>query len=296
MTELTIPRYAPVWRTNLGFNGSSDYVEIPNSDDINFGTNQDFTVAFWVLAAWEQKDTKNSDNDVVEKWSGVQGYPYVVRYLNEKAGDNYGKIVAARYDGTVNPSVISKTKINDGQYHHIAFVRKTEDNSGKLYLYVDGKQEATADDNTSADTQNDSPLYLGRRGNNSSNHTNYFTGSIGRLLIFNKALDEKAIQYCMQQKNPILPQDSPAWVEGGLVGDWRCNEGYGTIAFDYAKNNNGTLGGGDGQEARPEWVASTMPISIEFVKGTTQAIGMPDADASKKVGTKIPTELSVFMA
>ena len=267
VTELTIPRYAPVWRTNLEFNGKSDYVEIPNSQDINFGK-QDFTVACWVLAAKEQQDTKSDQNDILSKFlEETKGYPYAIRYLNQTADDNAGKILAKRFDGTLDSSVMSKTKINDGQFHHIAFVRKTEGDSAKLYLYLDGKDPVITEDTTNKDTTNDSPLYLGMRGDSSS----YFTGGIGRLLIFKKALDEKEIRYWMRQNTSILPQDNPVWLEEkiGLVRDWRCNEGYGTIAFDHAKSNNGILGGSNGLEARPEWVASTIPTFVEFVKGAT---------------------------
>jgi len=37
------------------FDGRQDYIEIPNSEDINFATNQDFTVASWIKIAKEQE-------------------------------------------------------------------------------------------------------------------------------------------------------------------------------------------------------------------------------------------------
>ncbi|NER34101.1 MAG: LamG domain-containing protein [Oscillatoria sp. SIO1A7] len=290
VTELTIPRYAPVWDTILKFNGASDYVEIPNNEDIDFASKQDFTIAFWVLAEKQQKNTSNSDNGIVEKWSSSKGYPYAIRYLNEKAGDNAGKIVAAIYDGTVNASIMSKTKVDDGQFHYVAFVRKTEGKNTKLYLYIDGEEEASADDNSTGDTKNNSPLYLGRRGDN----TNYFTGCIGRLLIFNKALEKEGIHYCMEKNSTILPQDSPLLLKGGLVGAWRCNEGYGTIAFDYAKSNNGILGGSDGENARPVWVVSTIPMPLDFA-GIHNSIKMPEFLKGKEQEADIPKDLSLFV-
>ena len=72
----------------------------------------------------------------------------------------------------------------------------------------------------------------------------------------------------MEQSTSLLPQVS---LKDGLVGDWRCNEGYGAIAFDYAKSNNGILGGSDGLEAQPEWVVSGITTSnFNFIKSQSE--------------------------
>lgn len=92
------------------FNGTSELATVDNSDAIDFATNQEFTVAVWVKAESQQKYTGNSDNDVVEKWSGGEGYPYVIRYVNQTAGNDSGIIVAARYDRRNNPGVRSTSK------------------------------------------------------------------------------------------------------------------------------------------------------------------------------------------
>ncbi|MFB2974476.1 LamG domain-containing protein [Aerosakkonema sp. BLCC-F183] len=188
------------------FNGINECDKVENSDAINFASNQDFTVAVWIKPDSEQKDIKNGDNDVVEKWlSG--GYPYVIRYLNTKTGNSAGKIVAARYDGKNNPGVYSNTKINDGKFHHVTFVRSTENNQGKLSLYIDGKLEATNPDTTTGNTKNNYPLYLGCRGYSQNSGVNYFAGSITGLAIYNVALTPEQIQAVVTPNYPpgIVP-------------------------------------------------------------------------------------------
>ncbi|MGA1137506.1 MAG: LamG-like jellyroll fold domain-containing protein, partial [bacterium] len=88
--------------SEISLDGVDDYLEIANSEAINFATNQDFTVEAWIKADRIQQDTKNTDNDIIEKWSGQSGYPYVIRYVNTS-----GKIYAARYDGTKSASINS---------------------------------------------------------------------------------------------------------------------------------------------------------------------------------------------
>ncbi|MFP4101332.1 LamG domain-containing protein, partial [Coleofasciculus sp.] len=173
------------------FDGTTGYVEIPDSDFIDFGTDEDFTITAWIKASPEQLDTEAGDNDVIEKWSGApEGYPYVIRYLNQS-----GKILAARYDGLFanpnNPTVNSIVSVDDGQFHHIAFIKE----GSTLSLYVDGILKDTNTDTTNRPTQNNSPLFLARRGGNAFD--NFFRGSIDEVAIYNSALspDEVAAQY-----------------------------------------------------------------------------------------------------
>lgn len=166
------------------FDGKKDYLEIPNSDGINFGTNQDFTVETWVKVAAEQVCLKTNDNDIIEKWNGSGGYPFVIRYLHKEQ-----TIFAARYDGSNNPSISTKTKLKPEQFYHIAFVKKDK----KLFLYLNGQEEGNTVDTTQAETKNNSPLYIGRRGGGDL-HANFFTGTIANLRIYNKALSPEEIK------------------------------------------------------------------------------------------------------
>ncbi|AUX43551.1 uncharacterized protein SOCE26_050010 [Sorangium cellulosum] len=183
--------YRPIGDETLTFDGKTQHRKIANSDKVNFGREQDFTVAVWVCPEPEHPNQQADEADIVEKWSGTGGYPFVVRYST--GGANRGKIFAARYDGQNNPGVRSTTVLDDGKFHHVAFVRRTKDGNGVLELYVDGKLEDSAPDTTTGKTKNDSPLYLGCRGVAGGAGQLYFAGKIRDLEIYSAALSRAEI-------------------------------------------------------------------------------------------------------
>ncbi|MFZ0546257.1 MAG: LamG-like jellyroll fold domain-containing protein, partial [Candidatus Promineifilaceae bacterium] len=163
------------------FDGINHHASIADNDSIDFGTDDDFTVALWVYADPTQPTTTHLDNDIVEKWSGSGGYPYVIRYKNTT-----GQIIAARYDGQNNPAIDSSTVLNDGQFHHVAFVKSGD----TLYLYIDGKLDGTTTDTTTGNTTNSSDLFLGMRGNGA----NHFKGILDELIIHDRALADYEVK------------------------------------------------------------------------------------------------------
>ncbi|MCM0590374.1 MAG: Calx-beta domain-containing protein [Gloeotrichia echinulata DEX184] len=212
----------------LSFNGVNDYVTIPDSDAIDFDTNDNFTLEAWIKADPNQANLSSFDNMIIEKWSGGGSYPFVLRYLNGGNGSSGGLIAVARYDGSNNPAIVSKTKVNDGNFHHIAFVKNGE----QLSLYVDGKIEGATTDTTSNTTRNNSALFLGRRGNNSYS----FKGGIDDVRIWNKARTQEEIQADSHRE---LTGSEP-----GLVGYWNLNSSSGNTVQDLTSNqNNGTVFG-----------------------------------------------------
>ena len=149
---------------------------------LDFAHDQDFAVALWVKADTQVDTTSNADNDIVEKSrEGSNGYPFVIRYMRAS-----GTILAARYDGSHNPNVGSNVAINDGKFHHVAFVKQ----GGSLYLYIDAVLAGSAPDTTTGDTSNQSPLYIARRGN----PNNSFKGMVDDLRIYPRALSAEEVQ------------------------------------------------------------------------------------------------------
>ncbi len=207
------------------FDGESHYISIADSSQVDFAQNQDFAVVFWVKVADIQPFTKSGDNDIIEKWDGEaksQSYPYVFRYLNQNH-KHHGKIVVARYDGDDNPGFGSTVKVNDDQFHHVAFVK----NGDQLQLFIDGNLDATLTDRTVGNTTNDSPLFLGRRG---SPLKNQFKGVIDDLLIYNRPLTASEIQtlYNAAPADETVLEDA----EDGNTTGWRISsEKEGGAAF-----------------------------------------------------------------
>lgn len=169
------------------FDGIDDYIRVPHSGAINFGRDQPFTISLWVKYG-NQVNTKVSDNDILSKWAGAVGYPYVVRLHNQTymgTGSNPGSWHAGRWDGTAGGGAFGgpgRSSIADQQFHHIVFMKK----GTLLYGYTDGVETSRSPDGTIGDTQNTVPLYIGAREPQSSAH--FYTGAVDDLRIYNRAL------------------------------------------------------------------------------------------------------------
>ena len=173
----------------LQLDGVDDYAVIPDDDAIDFDANHDFAVAAWIKPAPAQVWTATVDNNVIEKWSSAGGYPYSIRYLNQTAGANAGKISAGRWDGQNGPWLQSTTRIDDGRFHHVAFVKS----GSTLALYVDGVLDGQRTDTTTGTTTNSSPLYISWRGG-TSRYQGYFTGSVDDVRLYPVALPAEEIR------------------------------------------------------------------------------------------------------
>ena len=60
----------------LSLDGIDGYLEIPDSNAIDFAANQNFTIESWLKIDPSQSAT----GSIFEKWSAGGGYPYTVRY------------------------------------------------------------------------------------------------------------------------------------------------------------------------------------------------------------------------
>lgn len=190
----------------LNFDGVDDYVSIPSTVG-NFGTNDNFTVTCWIKPdATQPSSAINPDeNDIISKWAGTgsgvnNNYPFVIRYLNETQTDpaRRGKILVGQWDGTVFTTRVSTVAVNDGKWHHVAFVRS----SIGFSLYIDGSLQGLAvADNVNNNTANTTPLQIGRRGNGQ----NYFKGEIDEVSIRNDVLNTQDIANGMFCKNSPFP-------------------------------------------------------------------------------------------
>ncbi|AUX33957.1 uncharacterized protein SOCE836_061250 [Sorangium cellulosum] len=183
--------FRPIGSEALTFDGKTQYRSIPSSSEINFARDQDFTVAVQVCPDPVQPSQQNVDPGMVEKWDAYGRYPFALRYYAR--GAEQGKIYAGRYDETNFPTVMSKSLLNDRKFHHVAFVRRTQNGKGVLELYVDGALEASTPDTTAGDTRNGSALYLGCRGLRGGTGMNYFAGQIKDLQIYGAALSPAEI-------------------------------------------------------------------------------------------------------
>ena len=243
------------------FDGKDDGISIPDSDSVDFGA-QDFAVMAWIRPDPAQSWTLTADNDVIEKWSGTGGYPYVIRYVNQTGGPDSGKVAAARWDGTHGASLMSTRGIHDGRFHHVALVRS----NGWLKLYVDGVMEGTdIQDSTTGATTNDSAIYIGRRGGSSLQ--NYFVGEIDDLRIFSGGISSEGIKQIYRGSDPLLVMsfEAPLAVNGEPVTD------------SSAWGNNGTLSTGSGDTQSKTMTGQVGNYAVKL-DGTDDSVSLGDVD------------------
>jgi serine/threonine protein kinase len=168
----------------LRFDGIDDHVTASSPEIADFDTNQDFTIALWVKPDRLQVETDTIDNDIVDKWAEGTGFPFTIRYFNRTTPEFAGHILVARFDS--RPSdIVSREPIHDGEFHHVAFVKRGQD----LQLYIDGTLDGATIDISERTTKTPGRLTIGRRMWGS----NHFAGVIDDLYIYDRGLSAPEI-------------------------------------------------------------------------------------------------------
>ena len=242
------------------FDGVDDGVKIADDDRWDFGLTQDFTVVFYVKPDAVQPYTTYTDHSIVEKWSQSGGYPYVLRYLDANDKTHPGVLMAARYTGAApQPAIYSNRRVDDGRYHHVAFVKS----GSTLTLYIDGRSAGTTTDYTTGATTNTSALFIGQRGNGG----NRFAGSVDDLRIFKRGLTGAEVNALLP--GPLLHLEfEKAWMQGGETLDDAAGWG-----------NTGTLATGSG-DAADKSVAGQVGDYALTLDGANDAVTVPDFGGS----------------
>ena len=211
--------------TELQFDGVDDYVQIPSSTNLNFGSTQDFTV--------ECRIRTNSTGDVS-----------IIGNKDWVSGNNAGFVFSFKYpagpewkvnigDGTNRADINTGGLIADNQWHTLSV---SFDRDGYMKMYEDGTLLDSADISTIGDITTNAGLFLGMDINQGYG----YNGSISEVRIWNTLVNEQNIQswHCTH-----LDNNHPDF--NNLIGYWQLNEGGNSSqVIDYsANNNNGNING-----------------------------------------------------
>ncbi|MBI4368611.1 MAG: LamG domain-containing protein, partial [Elusimicrobia bacterium] len=155
----------------LKFDGSNDYVTVPNYAAINSPTN--ITVQAWV----KTNNTDQTDAIIASKHVGG----------NESwalALDNGGSTITFHTDGQPGNIIsASNVVVADGRWHHIAATRDSSNDK----IYLDGTLLFTK--SATAFQNNNNPINIG----GSPNDGNYFNGYIDEVKVMNIALADNDV-------------------------------------------------------------------------------------------------------
>ena len=125
------------------FDGSSDRLDIPDSEDWNFGSG-DFTIDFWAKFAG-----LGSTSHMCSQWEFGNDKSFAIRKTNTNLFD-----MEYRTSGGTNSSSASTFTLSDTNWHHYAIVR----DGNTLRFFVDGVAEGT--DNWTGITLNNATRVL----------------------------------------------------------------------------------------------------------------------------------------
>ncbi len=207
----TIPELVSIYGDadgDAGFNGDIDFRDLfdvnpPSNALLDFDGVDDYlsTDQFIngqgevTIMAWIKIDPGNAS----ETYATVLGEDIACRLLTQDGN----KIIFAAYTESTGRSISAPSTINYNEWHHIAGV--FTNTTGKLTLYIDGKQVATATKNgmiggsLTSSVNGNGKFEVGRKSTNTTNKE-YFDGCIDEVRVFDTALSAEQIQQMVYQE------------------------------------------------------------------------------------------------
>ncbi|MCW3083539.1 MAG: hypothetical protein JWP12_905 [Bacteroidetes bacterium] len=186
-------------QTGLAFDGTDDYVSIPNESTFDLNN---MTIEAWIKV----NAFTVSDQSVITK--GNDGWSITRNGTGNSL--KYSINTPFIFGGTITYSTYGNRSVNDGKWHHVAATY----NGSQMILYIDGALDAYT--TVSLTPYNSSyPVYIG--SNAAVSGTN-FNGQIDEVRIWNVANPYYTIKDYM---NKTLVGN-----EYGLKGYWKLDDGY----------------------------------------------------------------------
>ncbi|HEY9165364.1 MAG TPA: LamG-like jellyroll fold domain-containing protein [Candidatus Kryptonia bacterium] len=209
--------------TALDFDGSDDYVSVPDNDALDLTSN--YTIEAWIRPAWFPILA-----GIVSKYQTGSGAGYLLRL--PIGGEHRG----IDFDGEQTFDYI----LDANQWYHIAAVN----DNGTRRLYVNGVEYTLSTSPITVEANSD---FLGIGVDFSSR---YFAGEIDEVRVWSAARTAQQIREDMYRS-----------LDGAsnLVGYWQMNDGSGSGTLSDASGNhlNGTL---TNMDINTAWVSSTVPV------------------------------------
>jgi len=167
----------------LAFNGANDFVAIADDNALDFGDpTKPFSIVAWV------KTTASTAGGIVSKArdNSTANMDYRLQLLAS------GTVQLSRWNQAagITENVATVVTINDGNWHHVAFVNE---GAASHKLYVDGVLAAESTALWSQNNTNNQPVHIGR-DRNAGTADAYFNGVIDDVAILQHALTLEEIQ------------------------------------------------------------------------------------------------------
>ncbi|NKQ41049.1 MAG: DUF11 domain-containing protein, partial [Sulfurovum sp.] len=179
--------FAPIWRVGE-FDGSNDYIAIPDSPLINTASHNKRSISLW----FKSTNTSTSNQVIYEEGGGTNGLAIYVRNDNLYIG---GWNESTNWDSATYLS----TAITPNQWHHVVLTLDTEKDNPNIQSnafkgYLDGLEFASGDGSQLSSHSDNIAIGSVRGATNLDSGTNEdYQGFIDEVKIFNIALDDRAV-------------------------------------------------------------------------------------------------------
>jgi gliding motility-associated-like protein len=230
----------------LNFDGNNDYISIPSTPALNFGTSTDFTNEAWIKLSGSASSYAGI---IVKGDQGGTGIWHQFVLLNNT-------IAAEFQNGSNAYTVGGTTLLNDGNWHHVAMVVSRAQNNARLYVdgLLDGSITHTV---IGLNLDNNDPMLIGSERNN----TIFFPGTIDEVRVWNTARTQCQIQTYM---NCEIAAGTTS-----LVANYHFNQGLpgsnnpavNTLTDASGNSNTGTLNNFALSGSTSNWVSPGSVVS-----------------------------------
>ncbi|BAY84313.1 hypothetical protein NIES267_38090 [Calothrix parasitica NIES-267] len=251
--EINISNYTPeIYETAVdfgdaaSFDGIDDYVQVPNSSELEL---TDGTIEFWVKPDWAA-NSKNFNPAVLANrdTSGTRYSIHIRRNLNGVDLWNGSQVGTVLYN------------FEQGNWYHVALV----ETGTSTEVFINGEFQGSMSRGFSAATGKD--FHIG----SSDGAITFFEGEIDEVRIWNKARTQEEIQENLHTKL--------TGTEDGLAAYYNFDNDSGTTIIDGTGSNNGTLNNGDGNNlvgsnigyTLTDWEVTETPV-VKIAEGETEA-------------------------
>lgn len=178
---------AGILSSAIELNGSSSYGRSTNSSLNASFSNQEGNSGDFTLAAWIKLDKLGHRHPIMSKQANEQrGFLFSVEENN--------KLQLQFYKNNSSYNNVASSNSLDTNWHHVAVTYDyVSDGTSIITLYIDGQQVGQNTNSVGPLIQNSQQFELGRYYWSGS-YNRYFDGMIDEAYVFNKALDQGAIE------------------------------------------------------------------------------------------------------
>jgi hypothetical protein len=242
--------YAPA-EVGPGFSldGQDHRIIVPDAPELNFSSNQDFSIEVWILPLASPDNWKDVMS-VVDKRVAPDTITQLGYELNLEGG-----VVVFQMADTLAPfswhNFSGGPDLRDGQFHHVAVTVQRNSTSGGQ-LYIDGQMVLTFDPTVCpGDLSNTGPLRIGNHA--TPDLPAFYHGIIDEVSLYNRALSSNEIASiynagsagkCARPLPPgiAVPPLNQITVQGSNVVLSVVASGTGPFSYQWSFNGTNILG------------------------------------------------------